>query len=133
MPRGRRCGGTNTQGAPCNASARGESGLCLWHDPELAEAAQDARRLGGQRRRRDVTVHGAYDLGALTTIPEIRRVVEIVVTDMLGSENSVARARTLLAAAQVLVKLHEVGDLEERVAELESVLGDRVKGKGQRR
>jgi hypothetical protein len=128
-----RCSGKNAQGAPCQAHPRSDTGLCLWHDPELAEAAQEARRLGGQRRKREVTVQAAYDLEGLGSIPEIRRIVEIVVTDLLGAENTVARARTLLSAAQVAAKLLETGEFEERLEAIESVLEPRVKKSGGRR
>ena len=127
MPTMRRCSGKNAQGGACQATPRGESNLCLWHDPDLAEAAREARRLGGQRRKREVTVQAAYDLEGLGSIPEIRRIVEIVVTDLLGAENTVARARTLLSAAQVAAKLLETGELEDRIEAIESVMEQRPK------
>jgi hypothetical protein len=36
--------------------------------------AQEARRLGGQRRKKEVMLAGAYDLEGLDNIPGIRRV-----------------------------------------------------------
>jgi hypothetical protein len=133
MPTKRRCSGKTAKGEPCQATPRGGSGLCLWHDPELAEAAQEARRLGGQRRKREVTVQAAYDLEGLGSIPDIRRIVEIAVTDLLGAENTVARARTLLSAAQVAAKLLETGEFEERLEAIESVMEQRPKPANGRR
>ena len=134
MPTKRQCGGKNARGEPCNATPRGESNLCLWHDPELAEAAQEARRLGGQRRKREATVQAAYDLEGLGSISEIRRIVEIAVTDLLSADNTVQRARTLLSAAQVAAKLLETGEFEERLQAIESVIDQRPKEqKGGRR
>lgn len=80
----------------------------------------EARRLGGLRRRREVTVQGAYNVNGLETVADIQRLVEIAALDILGLENSIARARALLYAAQVEGKLLEVGVLEERVASLEA-------------
>src|SRR5665811_1845996 len=97
MPTNQRCSGLNAQGQPCNATPR-QNGLCLWHDPELEEAAREARKLGGQRRKREVTIRGAYDIEGLRTIPEIRRIVEVAVTDLLGLENSVPVSYTHLRA-----------------------------------
>ena len=122
-----RCSAKTAAGEPCKATPRGERALCLWHDPELAETAQEARRVGGQRRRREVTVLAAYEVEGLASIPEIRRVVEVVVSDLLGMENSVARGRALLSAAQVALGLLEKGETEERLAAIESVLGPRMK------
>jgi len=132
MPTNQRCSGRNAQGEPCNATPR-QNGLCLWHDPELEEAAREARKLGGQRRKREVTIRGAYDIEGLGSIAEIRRVVEVAVTDLLGLENSVPRARTLLSAAQTAAKLLEVGELEDRLATLEQVMEPRLRTLGRRR
>ena len=51
---------------------------------------------------------------------DIQRLVEIAALDILGLENSIARAKALLYAAQVAGKLLEVGVLEERAASLEA-------------
>ena len=106
-------------GRLCRASAiRGER-FCYMHDPERAEEAAEARRLGGIRRRRERTLAGAYELGGVRTIEDLTRVVEIVVFDMLGLESSIARARILLSATLAGAKLVEVGELEGRIAALE--------------
>jgi hypothetical protein len=89
------------------------------HDPANVEAATEARRLGGLRRRREGTLAGAYVFEGLTSIDQIRRLVEIAVLDVLGLDNSIGRARTLLAAAREATHLLEVGELEERVRLLE--------------
>ena len=47
------------------------------------------------------------------------------VNDLLSLENSVQRARTLGYLGGVAIKALEVGNLEERVAELERVLKGR--------
>ena len=123
----KRCSAKTALGEPCKATPRGDSGLCLWHDPELVEVANEARRAGGQRRKREVTVLAAYEVDGLASIPEIRRVVEVVVSDLLGMENSVARARALLSAAQVATSLLEKGETEERLRAIEAVLEPRTK------
>src|ERR1035437_3421970 len=132
MPTNQRCSGRNAQGEPCNATPR-QNGLRLWHDPELEDAAREARKLGGQRRKREVTIRGAYDIEGLGSIAEIRRVVEVAVTDLLGLENSVPRARSLLSAAQTAAKLLEVGELEDRLAAIENAMGPRLKAVGRDR
>jgi hypothetical protein len=93
----------------------------------------EARRLGGQRRRRERVVSGAYDFDGLSSIASIRRLVEVAALDTLGLENSVARARALAYLAQVAAKLLETGELEERLAQLESVVGSRTTLKGAKR
>jgi hypothetical protein len=126
MPTNQRCSGRTARGEPCNATPR-QNGLCLWHDPELEDAAREARKLGGQRRKREVAIRGAYDVEGLTSIPEIRRIVEIAVADLLGMENSLGRDRALLSAAQTAARLLETGEFEERLATIEGVLEPRLK------
>lgn len=100
--------------------------FCFWHSPDHTEEAAAARKLGGQRRRRESTLAGAYEIGALDTVPGIRRVLEIVTFDGLGMEISVARGRLLIAATQALTKLLEVGELEQRLSDVEAALKPRL-------
>jgi hypothetical protein len=123
------CKAIRGDGAPCGMPPLRERSFCLAHDPDHVEEAQEARRLGGQRRRRERIVAEVYDFEGLDSIPKIRRVVEIAVLDTFGLENSVNRNRTLIAGAQTAAKLLETGELEDRVADLEEVMGPRLKEK----
>ena len=121
-----RCAALASGGVPCRQAPLTGRDHCYWHDPDNAEEAQEARRLGGLRRRRERTVAGAYEFDGLATAEQIRRLVEIAVVDTLGLENSVARARTLAYLAQTAAKLLEIGDLEDRLHEVESALEPRL-------
>lgn len=77
----------------------------------------------GRRRRREKTVSGAYDFEGLGSIEAIRRILEIATIDALGLENSIARARVLIAAALAATKLLETGELADRLAALEATAG----------
>jgi len=92
------------------------------HDPAHAAEVQEARRLGGLRRKREATLSGAYDFQGLTSVEQIRRLLEIAVLDSLGLDNSLGRARPLIAAAQAAAKLLETGELEDRLAALEAAV-----------
>jgi hypothetical protein len=105
--------------------------FCFWHSPEHADEAARARTLGRQRRRRESTLAGAYEVGPLDTVGGIRRVLEIVTFDGLGMEISIPRGRLLIAATQALTKLLEVGELADRVEALEATLKPRL-AKGRR-
>lgn len=100
------------------------------HDPANAEAVAEARRFGGQRRKREATLHGAYDFEGLTSVGEIRRVLEIATLDTLGLDSSVGRSRTLIAAALAAVKLLEAGEFEERLKTLEAAVRQRGPAEG---
>jgi hypothetical protein len=129
----RRCREKNAQGEPCGATPRGESDLCLWHDPELKQVADDARRLGGQRRKRDATLFAAYDLEGLRGMEQIQRLVEVAVTDLFAVEGGIQRAKALLSAAKTAADLWKTSELEERLTQMESVLLARAESKKGRR
>ena len=109
--------------------------FCFWHDPARAEEAAEARRLGGQRRRRERIVSGAFDFEGLDSIPKIRRLLDIAATDALSLDGSVAKIRALVSLAAAATRLLETGEFEERLGAIESVLGERlpVNEKGSRR
>jgi hypothetical protein len=112
MPDGRRC----------RAPAMRDGRFCFWHEPAKEQEAAEARRLGGLRRGRERTLAVAYDLAGLGSIEAIRRIIEIALFDALGLENSIARARVLIAGALAAARLLETGELEERLVALEAVL-----------
>ena len=119
---GRGCAQVMPDGRRCRATPLRDGPSCFWHAPEKEEEAAEARRLGGLRRRREKTLAGAYDFAGLGSIEAIRRIVEIATIDSLGLENSVARARVLIAAALAAAKLLETGNLEEQLAALEAAM-----------
>ncbi|MFQ6028640.1 MAG: hypothetical protein ACE5Q6_14230, partial [Dehalococcoidia bacterium] len=103
------------------------SEYCLMHSPKHAEAMAEARRLGGRRRRREVTVAEVYEFCGLESVTDIRRLLQIAVLDTLGLENSIARSRTLAYLAMTAAKLLETGEFEQRLAALEdSVQGQKA-------
>lgn len=105
----------------CRAAPLREGAFCFLHDPERAEEAAEARRLGGMRRRREGTVGLIYDLTTLDSVVGIRRLLDIVVADGLGLENGIGRLRILIAAATAALKVLEVAELEARLESLEAL------------
>ena len=118
----RACSHRKDDGEPCRAAPVHGNEFCFWHSPDHAEEAAEARRLGGLRRRKEHAVSGAYDFNGLGSVSEVRRLMEIAALDTLSLENSVARSRTLAYLAQVALKALEVGDLEERLKDLEAAV-----------
>ena len=116
------CAHPMPDGRRCRAPLLRDGQFCFWHEPGKAEEAQEARRLGGMRRGRERTLAVAYDLTGLGSIEAIRRLVEIALFDVLGLENSIARARVLISGALAAAKLLETGELSERIAALEAAL-----------
>ncbi len=122
----RQCAFHFPSGEPCRAAPLRDSQFCLMHSPEHAQEVQEARRLGGLRRKREATVSGAYDFEGLETVAGIRRLVHVAVIDTLGMENSISRNRTLAYLAQVALRTLEIGVLEHRIAALELAIQSRT-------
>src|SRR5450759_4754433 len=119
----RRCAYAKADGQPCQMAPLRERPYCFSHDPERADEAAEARRLGGLRRRKEGTIAVAYDLPGLDTVAGIRRLLDIVVTDGVGLENGIARLRVLISTAAAATNLLKVGEFEERLTALEAAVG----------
>ena len=116
----------------CRQAPLRDEAFCFWHHPDHAAAAHEARKLGGLRRRREGAMQGEYDFEGLATVADIRRLMEIAVTDALGLDNSIARVRTVIAAGMAAAKLLEVGELENLFVALDAALGGRTQTNPQR-
>ena len=117
----RQCNFRFSSGESCRAAPLRDSEYCRMHSPEHIKEVQEARRLGGLRRKRESTISIAYQFESLDSVDGIRRIVLIAVLDALSMENSMSRARTLAYLAQVALRMLEVGEMEERVAALEGL------------
>ena len=123
----RTCSHRREDGRPCGAAPLREGDYCLWHDPEHADEVAEARRLGGQRRRRERVVAGAFEFNGLASTADLRRLLEIAAIDLLGLENSIARSRAIASLVSAGARLLETGEFEQRLAALEGVLQQRPK------
>jgi hypothetical protein len=121
---GRTCAFGLADGQRCRATPLRDEPYCFWHSPDHAQEAENARRLGGLRRRREKTITSVYELQGLGSVDGIRRVLDIVVADALGLENSVGRARVLIAAAMAATRLLELHEIETRQALLALSAGE---------
>ena len=127
------CSGQKSNGEPCQATPMRDSGLCFWHDPDVAAEAKEAQRIGGLRRRTEATISAAYDFEGLRTIDQIWRFIELAAIDTLRLDNGVNRNRTMGSLAQLSMKLLGIGEHEERIQSLEAALGPRLVRDGRRR
>ena len=95
------CQALKENGRPCRAPALRAGSACFWHAPESREAADEARRLGGLRRRREGAIGGAYALEGFRTGADLQRVLELALAETLELENSVPRTRALARLVSV--------------------------------
>jgi len=116
----RHCSFARSDGQPCQMPPQHERPYCFAHDPERASEAAEARRMGGLRRRKEGTLAVAYDLPGLDTAEGVRRIFEIVRADLLGQENTIGRARALIAVGVAATNLLKTSEFEERLEALEA-------------
>jgi len=121
----RGCTAVREDGSPCGATRRRDVPFCFWHDPASAPEADEARIVGGLRRRRESAVAIAYDVSGVATIEEQERILEIATLETLALPNSIARSRTLIDAVRAGLKVREAGQSEARLAALEAALPGR--------
>ncbi len=104
----RTCSATNKNGEPCGAPPLQDEKFCFLRSPKTAKEAAEAQRQGGLRKRREKVVSTVYDFEGLATIEDMRRVLEIVVTDALARDSSNGRDRVLISAVDKAAKLLEM-------------------------
>lgn len=122
------CAAHAPTGEPCQSPPLRDSKFCFMHAPEHAQEAQEARRLGGLRRKREATISVAYDFEDLETVAGIRRLIQVAIIDTLSLDNSVARNRTLAYLAMAALRTLEIGDLQERINALERAINSKQIG-----
>ena len=116
----RACRALKQNGRPCRAPALRAGSACFWHAAESREAAAEARRLGGLRRRREGTIGGVFDLEGIATAADLRRVLELALADTLELENSIPRTRALTHLVAVAARVQETAEFEARLRALEA-------------
>lgn len=100
-PGKRPCAGTTSDFRQCRAAAMTDEEYCFRHSPAHRDAALEASRLGGARRRKEATIAVVYDFSGLTSWDDLLRLLELSITETLALENGVQRNKTLVYAVSV--------------------------------
>ena len=117
------CCGETRDGSPCGMARLAGSEYCFAHDPRRGRDRAKARVKGGRNRR---TAHGSTPPGtapALRSVAAIQGELERVVFDTLLMPNSSQRNRTVGYLVGFALRAVEIGEIEERLAALESMVG----------
>ena len=77
------------------------------------------------RRKREVTLAGAYEFDGIDSVQGIKRILGNSNAGHAGNGNSLSRNRTLAYLALASIKVLEVGAHEERIAALEQAVHSR--------
>lgn len=114
------CKATTKSGKPCRAAAVKNSKFCMIHAPHLGAKRAQARKRGGQTHR---TPHGASAEilpDRITSIQDAQKILDYVMRELLPMDNSIQRARVLIALFEAYARALEVGEIEARLGALEA-------------
>ena len=112
------CTATRKDGLPCKAKAT-RSGLCLAHDPALAEKRRVTRALRGTDGSEAARLR---NLTPSRLIP-VLEVLEQALLQVHSGDMEPGRAKALATLAMAIVKVREAGEMEEELRRLESKEG----------
>ena len=126
-----KCTALKSDGTRCGAFAVNDSDQCFHHDPGSAAEAAEARRLGGQRRRREAAVAESYSLDRLRTPDDLFRLLDIAVSDTLAEPSSSKRTQNLLRIGKAFLDALRYRDDTARIPRLERALRLQQEGSGE--
>jgi hypothetical protein len=117
----KRCAGLNSDGSPCNVAALPESDYCFFHDPTKAEERREAQSLGGRQNRMKTLETDAPDV-KVETCQDVVKLLSETINQVRKGEIDPRVANSVGYLANVLIKAFEQGDIEKRLAEIESIV-----------
>lgn len=120
---GETCQGTRKDGTPCQQPAR-PSGYCFAHDPELRQARREGSVKGGQNKHRMNRLRRLMpaDLG------EVFDQLRGGMGEVHDGDLDPRAAQAMASLAGAMCKVLELGELAQRVADLEQSVQSGRKG-----
>lgn len=113
------CKAKTTSGQPCKMQAMKGGRFCFSHAPEVGAARAMARKKGGERHRTPHYGDDAIIPREVVTLADANKILAYTLAETVPMENSIARARLLLALYDSFLKSFEIGELEKRIQALE--------------
>lgn len=127
-----KCKATKQDGSPCSGHPVNGGMYCWFHDPAEASRRAEGRKLGGSARSNRSRARKQILDGALSPA-EVGAKLGQALTDVLARkiEPNIANAAANLGRA--IVSVHEVTELEQRLAAVEEALASKAEIGGFRR
>jgi len=117
-----RCTGTNRDGTPCSAAPRPGRARCMWHDEALAGERARWRKKGGENKSNRARAKRRFAGGALS-LREVQGLLCGVLLDVIDGTTEPGIATAAATVGRAIASVAQVGDLEQRIAELEERAG----------
>jgi hypothetical protein len=116
-----KCKAKTTAGKKCQAKPLRNGEWCFIHDPASAAKRAKGRKKGGLRNRTPHYGDTSIIPADVKTLNDAKHILDYTLAELLPMENSISRARVLLALHESFVKAFEIGQLEERIKALEEL------------
>jgi hypothetical protein len=119
-----RCLGTTKDGKPCGAKPLPGSELCPWHDPAWAERRQEWSKRGGKGKSNEARARKRLS-GELRDMGDVKARLMSALAKVEAGELESGPANAMANLARAIATIVQVGELEDRIQELESRAGVR--------
>jgi hypothetical protein len=113
------CTATRRDGRPCQTQVVGGSRFCFAHDPDLAAKRAEAHSRGGRNR----ATSRRLDRLVPASLKPALALMFATLEETHRGELDPRTASAMAAVAGAIVRLYQVGTLEERLAALEERAG----------
>jgi hypothetical protein len=117
------CTEHNKSGAPCSAQAWRDN-LCRWHHPDLEAQRAEERRKGGTARSNAARARKAL-AGTIRDMTDVKARLMVALAKVEAGELESGPANAMANLARAIATIVQVGELEDRIRELESRAGVR--------
>lgn len=117
-----KCKAKTNSGQACRSQAIKDSQYCFIHDPASGAARAKARKKGGQRRRVPHAGNPETIPANVRTIDDVLKILDYALAESMPLENSIQRGRLIVAIAGAFIEAIKTGELEQRLAAIESAL-----------
>ena len=116
------CRHIKSSGHPCEANVQLGSEFCFFHDPSAATQRKAARRAGGRERTRKLLLLPNTPPKELRTLTDVIGLLGETVDQVRRGELDLRVANCVGYLSGILLSALEKGQIEERVATLESIV-----------
>jgi hypothetical protein len=117
------CTATKADGTRCDARPRTGSAFCFFHDPNASAARAAARRAGGRERSRKAAVLPPdTPTRSLTSVADVVGLLGETINGVRRGELDPKVSNAVGYLAGLLLRALEQGDIEARLATLESIV-----------
>ena|SRR5688572_11182323 len=115
-----KCNGKNSRGEPCKVAALKGDRFCFNHSPGTRRAQAEARKRGGMARLTPHYADSSTVPANVTTLEAARGILAYTLVEVIGMDNTIARARVLIALFDSFIKSIEIGELEAGIQALDN-------------